>query len=183
MTDKKELLFQILPPGPEAQRFADLYPDGTWQEGLTYFLEKFPQVVGKNVQWLLDGGAVMHLMYPSRKIPRDLDILTRNDDLPEQFSPSVRNHKNILDVKSLRLWMQLRNLPYDPKQEEFFFNGFQTLDFYGHKVHAVKPVILALGKSQFWNNKQRDIDKSDISLLAVSRGEVNAFLQDISSNT
>lgn len=183
MTDKRELIFQILPPGPEAQRFADLYPDATWQDGLTYFLDGFPQVVNGEVQWLLDGGIAIHLMHPSRKTPKDVDILTRSEDLPKRFSPSVRDHKNIFDVKSLRLWMGLRNLQYYSKHQELFFGEYQTLDFQGHRIHAVKPTVLALGKTQFWNNKPRDIDKSDISLLAVPQDELNTFLQGISSTS
>ena len=146
------------------------HPEAKWKDALNFLLEKFPQITDGQIQYLIDGGAAVHLLHPEREEPKDIDILVRAEDLKENFSNAL-----IIDAKTIKDWCANHDVPYSADIEEKIFSLGVNLNIDGRGIVIASPAFLALSKLLPWfgKSRRREKDASDLKILSVSPGDLD----------
>jgi len=163
-------------PSDEVQRFLKENPVANWEESLVYLMDKYPQVKKEGVQWVVEGGAAVRLHNPHRQTPNDVDIISMNFKMKEEFSNSKR-----FDIKTLQDWFNLRDLEYTQETGDLLLSNTQFIDFRGKPLLLLNPIALVVSKtiSTHRHALHRPEDKVDIELLSVNPQLVSTLTQQI----
>lgn len=168
-----------LQPSAEVQRFLRENPQATWVECSGYLLDYYPQMLAGKVQYLIEGGTALRLLYPQRREPKDVDVLTRSRRMVEDF----RNSRKF-DVHDLAFWFGDRvfhGRTLDPRQGEFLFDYNEQVDFQGRTVLTFSRLALAASKMMSFREMPypREHNREDLRLLNQDPQEVQALIARI----
>ena len=171
-----------LPPEP-VRSFLLEYPGyENWKSYLHFLIDNFPQVQDGQIQYLIEGGAAMHLHIPNTRRdvfgkPHDIDVICRSKELRDQFLPPVT-----FDVKTTEEWFRLRAIEYTEERGNFLLSCNTPVISEGRKILALNKVTLSLSKKlPFMWYKQRFKDIFDIQALGIPDEETNSLRQQIES--
>jgi len=171
----------IVPPDPYSERirmYFDEHLGEPWQNHLRFVLNTFPQIEDGQIQYLIYGGAAIHLLHPQRIEPKDVDVLTRNSAMIAEFPPHPEGPP--IDVHSIDRWLRDHQLPHNQELEDFLFGQFQPVNFEGKEVLIMNPISLSWSKQNvLWGNLKRPKDSEDIRLLNVNPEEIKMFTEQI----
>lgn len=170
-------------PSAEVQRFLADNPEASWRESLGYVLTHWPQVRDGNVDYLIEGGVAVKLLFEERQEPLDVDILTRSQEMEKNF----RNSRKF-DVKSLSFWYSARLYPYNVNalnnvaEGDFLFDMNQKVTFDGRDVLILNPLGLAVSKTlRYGDRDPRAIDVSDLELLDQDPAKIQEVIERIAA--
>ncbi|MBI2337722.1 hypothetical protein HYU95_00915 [Candidatus Daviesbacteria bacterium] len=185
MTEEDKSKPTVVPPDPYSERirmYFDEHLGKPWQNHLRFVLNTFPQIEKGQIQYLIYGGAAIHLLNQQRIKPKDIDVLTRNSAMAAEFPPHPEGPP--IDVHSIDRWLQDHQLPYDQKLVDFLFEQFQPVSFEGREVLVMSPVAQVWSKQNvLWGNLKRPKDLEDIQLLNVNPEKVRIFAEQIKQSS
>lgn len=178
--EDQDLPIIFLPGEVEKEKsFLENNPDANWEEGLYHIMNNYPQVSHDEIQWLVHGGTALHLLRPDRSTPGDIDIISRDEKMPEVFA-NLSTITHLYDIKSFSFWMRSRNIPYSLKAENYFYSEYTTVDFHGHLLHVQTPVGIAAGKTlPYFTYTRREKDFEDLKLLGISLEEIQRYMDNL----
>lgn len=161
-------LFQIIvkEPSSEVKRFLVENPIPDWRTSLVYVLDNWPQATAGRINYLVEGGVAIKLLFPERSEPQDLDIVTQNPAIDTNFQGSKR-----FDVKTLQDWFAFRLPPYNRRAFEtepgrFLMDMHQAVYFEGRELLILNKLGLAVSKSLRWaGGEKREKDIQDLRFL------------------
>lgn len=163
-------------PCPELVRFLEETPDFGWRQSLHFMLDHVPQIKDGDPQpvWLLESGAAIHLRYPQRQVPKDIDIVTRSGEVAYEYTVDG------FDIRHIREWFRPRGLRYSPESAEALLAHYEAVDFDGRKVLTLDPVGLAVSKRlHFAWGELREKDLADIALIQADPQAVDALCAEV----
>ncbi len=171
----EELFSPVPQPEPtsdKVKKFIQENPSANWRECLEFLIDGWPQLVGGSVQYLIEGGAAVKLLFPERQEPEDIDVLTRNEDLKSQFQGNKK-----FGIKRLADWYVIKVRPFshrsfDPSKAQFVFDHHERAEFNGRNVLILNRLGLSTAKSM---HVLRDKDVRDLILLNQDPAQVAAF--------
>ena len=180
MKEEKNKLFVPIPKQPPSERVLSFlesphWPE--WQKRLHFLLDNFPQKIGGQIIWLLDGGTAVHLTYPDRKEPDDIDVITTSKGMALEFSSTGTL---AFDVKHTEDWFRFHFLQHDEESIKNLFNHNTLRNFENRTVLCLDNLALAAGKYSWAKGKiLRGKDVHDLYFLGVSQQEALTYLDDL----
>lgn len=164
---KDDEMFVPASPSYEVKQFLEKNPQAYWESSLRFLIETYPQVQDGQVKWVVEGGAAVRLHDPSRRIPNDVDIITREAE--------ARMKKELVNVrrfgiKTIKEWLFLRDLLYTENKEEILFRHCLPLPFNGEDIWVLNPAALVVSKTIRTHRyaPPRLEDQNDIGLLLTN---------------
>lgn len=169
-----------LPPEPIRTFLLEHPGYENWKSYLHFLVDNFPQVQNGQIQYLIEGGAAMHLHIPDTRRdlfgkPHDIDVICRSNELRDQFLPPVT-----FDVKTTEEWFRLRAMEYTKEKGSFLLSCNAPIISEGRRILALNKVTLSLSKRlPFMGNRQRLKDIMDTQELGIPDEETNSLRQQI----
>lgn len=158
---------RVLPPHPEVGKFLEEHPEPNWEELLLFLADTFPQSED-NLQYLIEGGAAVHLLQPERQTPDDVDFIFKDTEDGKKFSR--------LPGKSANEWLYSKGLPESDGNVDYLFHQFVPHEFKGRTLYLLNPPGLAFSKSvNYYHQPPREKDKADVQILGVMGEQISSF--------
>lgn len=170
-------------PSERVLGFLKEHPQVSWQESLEFLLDYWQQVVEGRVQYLVEGGVAVKLLYPQRQEPNDVDVVTRSINMAGEFNGARR-----IDVKPVSFWYASRLLPdngnaFDPTNGAFLLDMSQEVQFGQRSLFILNPVALAVSKTLRYHNRDpREKDLEDLRLLDQDPQKVQNVIDRIKAS-
>ncbi len=177
--EKDKLFVPIQKPTPSERVLSFLesphWPE--WQKRLHFLLDNFPQKIDDQIIWLLDGGTAVHLAFPDRKEPDDIDVITTSKSMALEFSLTGTL---AFDVKHTEDWFRFHFLQHDEELVKNLLDHNAVRNFEDRTVLCLDNLALAAGKYSWAKGKiLREKDIHDLYYLDVSQQEALAYLDDL----
>ncbi|MBI2028602.1 MAG: hypothetical protein HYT07_03245 [Candidatus Levybacteria bacterium] len=180
MTSPERRTFINVEPSEEVKRFLTENPNARWDQCLGYVLDHWPQVRDGKIDYLVEGGTALRLLFPQRQDPADVDILTRSQQMNKHF----RNSRKF-DVKHITDWYASRLHPYnsnafDQEGGNFLFDMNQSVEFGNRKVLVLNSLGLAVSKTlRYLHRDLRKKDLRDLTLLNQDSTQIRQIIKKI----
>lgn len=149
-------------PNPEVSTYLDTHPDLNLGSDLSFLSSRFPPYnKDGSARWILEGGAAIHLLDPSRT-PHDLDIVSFDIFMRPFFANTGR-----FDVKDWEEWASLRNLDDPETTKRFLTDHTRKVELQnGLTIPAADRELLLFSKETPYRGRSgRPEDLQDIQLL------------------
>lgn len=170
------MVFNPSKPANYVLEFLEEFPDASWRERLLFFTASYPARSASGAfDWLIEGGVAVYLTNPSRREPRDVDILTTSSNIKQELVNTPG-----FDVKTPELWLGQRKLPTTASAQRKLLSSASLVDVDGLSVPILNPVALAVSKfiSTHPYESRRVQDLDDLDLLNVELSEIHAFIDN-----
>lgn len=77
-------------PSENVSKYLKENPSADWKQALNFVLDNYPQIVDAKLVWILEGGAAVYLLNPSRAdTPDDVDIVTKSEQMAKDFTNTL----------------------------------------------------------------------------------------------
>ena len=170
---------QELPPEPVRTFLLD-HDYGKWKEYVNFLVDNFPQVQNGRVQYLIEGGAAIHLHMPNTRRdlfmkPHDIDVVCRSKELKNQFWPPIT-----FDLKTVEEWFEFRSIKHTDERANILLSSSTSLVCGSREVLVLNKAALSLSKKlPFLGFRQRLKDTMDIKALEVPDEEIRTLRQKL----
>lgn len=171
-------------PSERVRKFLKENPEADWRICLNFLLDNWPQVVAGEVQYVIEGGTAVKLLFPQRGKPADVDVISRSEEMEEEFQGASKK----LDVKRIEFWLAVRVWPhnlryFDSEKAEFLFTHTREVEFMGRELLVLNEIALAASKEMPYSGSRskRPKDITDLELLRQDPLEVEKLINRIKS--
>lgn len=175
MVDDEEKI-KFLRPADDVTQFLKEHPTADALTSLHFLLDYYPQRRDGEIQWLLDGGTVVHLLHPDvRPQGHDLDMITKNSSISRPFVNS-----RYFDAKPIDIWCKAKGIALTDEVVQKVFGSPEEVSVEGRAVLTVPLDVLAASKLlPYFGQESRVKDLSDIQLLGLPEGRIQEIVHQL----